>query len=70
MENRSHALMAGLFALILTIGGIAAAIWISKKNIPLSPYELVSTSPVTGLSTSSQVRYQGVPSRAVGEEPG
>ena len=51
MENRSHALMAGLFALILTIGGIAAAIWISKKNIPLSPYELVSTSPVTGLST-------------------
>jgi len=61
MENRSHALLAGLFALILLIGAVVAAVWISKKNIPLKPYELVSTSPVTGLSEQSQVRYQGVP---------
>ena len=76
MENRSHALMAGLFALILIIGGIAAAIWISKKNIPLMPYEIVSTAPVTGLSAKSEVRYQGVPvgrvdaMRFIPEKPG
>ena len=61
MENRSHALMAGLFAVLLLIAAAYAAIWISKKNVPLVPYELVSTSPVTGLSVQSQVRYQGVP---------
>ena len=61
MENRSHALMAGLFVVLLSIAAAAAAIWISKKNIPLIPYELVSISPVTGLSVQSQVRYQGVP---------
>jgi phospholipid/cholesterol/gamma-HCH transport system substrate-binding protein len=61
MENRSHALLAGIFAILLLIGGVAAGIWISKKNIPLKPYELVSSSPVTGLSVQSQVRYQGVP---------
>ena len=61
MENRSHALMAGLFAVLLLFAAGYAAIWISKKNVPLVPYELVSTSPVTGLSVQSQVRYQGVP---------
>ena len=61
MENRSHALMAGLFMIALLIGAAVAAIWISRKNVPLTPYELVATSPVTGLSVQSQVRYQGVP---------
>ena len=46
---------------LLSIAAAAAAIWISKKNVPLLPYELVSISPVTGLSVQSQVRYQGVP---------
>ena len=61
MENRSHALMAGLFALLLMIAAGAAAVWVSKQNLPRIPYELIATSPVTGLSEQSQVRYQGVP---------
>ncbi len=61
MENRSHALLAGLFTLLLVIAGAIAAVWVSKKNIPLIPYELVASSPVTGLSVQSAVRYQGVP---------
>lgn len=61
MENRSHAMLAGLFTLIFLIAAAVAAIWISKKNVPLKPYELVASSPVTGLSVQSQVRYQGVP---------
>ena len=61
MENRSHALIAGLFTLLLIVAGAIGAIWVSKKNVPLMPYELVATSPVTGLSVQSAVRYQGVP---------
>jgi phospholipid/cholesterol/gamma-HCH transport system substrate-binding protein len=61
MENRSHALLAGLFTLLLVIAGAVGAVWVSKKNVPLLPYELVATSPVTGLSEQSTVRYQGVP---------
>jgi phospholipid/cholesterol/gamma-HCH transport system substrate-binding protein len=61
MENRSHALLAGLFTLLLVIAGAVGAVWVSKKNVPLLPYELVASSPVTGLSVQSAVRYQGVP---------
>lgn len=61
MENRSHALLAGLFTLLLVISGAIGAVWVSKKNVPLIPYELVASSPVTGLSVQSAVRYQGVP---------
>lgn len=61
MENRSHAMLAGLFTIVFLIAAAVAAIWISKKNVPLKPYELVASSPVTGLSVQSQVRYQGVP---------
>jgi len=61
MENRSHAMLAGLFTLVFLLAAAVAAIWISKKNVPLKPYELVASSPVTGLSVQSQVRYQGVP---------
>lgn len=61
MENRSHALLAGLFTLLLVIAGAIGAVWVSKKNVPLIPYELVASSPVTGLSVQSVVRYQGVP---------
>ena len=76
MENRSHALLAGLFALLLTIAAGVTAIWVSKQNLPRIPYELIATSPVTGLSVQSQVRYQGVPVgnveslRFVPEQPG
>ncbi len=61
MENRSHAMLAGIFTLVFLIAAAVAAIWISKKNVPLMPFELVASSPVTGLSVQSQVRYQGVP---------
>jgi phospholipid/cholesterol/gamma-HCH transport system substrate-binding protein len=61
MENRSHAMLAGLFTLVFLVAAAVAAIWISKKNVPLKLYELVASSPVTGLSIQSQVRYQGVP---------
>lgn len=60
MENKSHALLAGIFVLILMVAAAAAAIWIGRKNITYESFELLSRLPVGGLSIQSQVRYQGM----------
>lgn len=61
MENRSHALMAGTFTLVLLLAAAAVAFWIGRDRGAVSVYELVSEMSVNGLSTQSAVRYQGVP---------
>lgn len=60
MENRSHALMAGIFTLVLLFAAAAVAFWIGRDRGAVSVYELVSEMSVNGLSTQSQVRFQGV----------
>jgi len=67
MENRSHALLAGLFVLLLTAAAAMTAIWLSRKDVTYESYVLVSKYPVAGLSIQSQVRYQGM---AVGQVQG
>lgn len=61
MENRSHALIAGVFTLLLVAAAVAAGLWLSRDRNTLLPYELVSANSVNGLSAQSVVRYQGVP---------
>lgn len=67
MENRSHALLAGLFVLLLVAAAAVTAIWLGRKDVTYEPYVLVSKYPVAGLSIQSQVRYQGM---AVGQVQG
>ncbi|KRC73451.1 mce related protein [compost metagenome] len=61
MENRSHALMAGIFTLVLLAAAALTAIWIGRDRTQLLPYEIISATAVTGLNPQSAVRYQGVP---------
>ena len=61
MENRSHALMAGIFTLVLLAAAALAAIWIGRDRTQLQPYEIISATAVSGLNPQSTVRYQGVP---------
>lgn len=61
MENRSHALLAGLFTLVLLIAAAAVAFWLGRDRTTLLPYELLSSQSVSGLSPQAPVRYQGVP---------
>ena len=61
MENRSHALMAGIFTLVLLAAATLTAIWIGRDRTQLQPYEIISATAVTGLNPQSAVRYQGVP---------
>ena len=60
MENRAHALAAGLFTLVLGAALAAVALWFSKDELKLIPYALATTSAVTGLKVEAPVRYRGV----------
>jgi phospholipid/cholesterol/gamma-HCH transport system substrate-binding protein len=60
LENRAHALIAGIFAFVLAAAAIAAAVWLSGDSVRYKPYVLVARSPVSGLNPEAQVRLRGV----------
>ncbi|MBI3938953.1 MAG: MCE family protein [Betaproteobacteria bacterium] len=60
MENRAHALVAGLFMLLLGTGVVLAGLWLSREAVETRSYTLVSKYPISGLSPQSPVRYRGV----------
>jgi len=60
MENRAHALAAGLFTLVLGAALAAVAMWFGKEDLKLVPYIMTTTSSVTGLKVEAPVRYRGV----------
>lgn len=60
MENRSHALAAGLFALVLGTGLVLAIWWFSEAREATRAYLLESYGSVTGLSVEGDVRFRGM----------
>lgn len=60
MENRSHALVAGLFSLLLGLSAVAALWWFGGKHEAVNEYWVVSTRNTTGLNLQAQVRYRGI----------
>jgi len=60
MENRSHALLAGLFALLLGLASVAALWWFGGQQEATNAYLVVTTKTISGLSQQAQVRYRGV----------
>ena len=61
MENKSHALAAGTFVLLLLSLLIALAVWLTRDSRQLRVFELASSSAVTGLQPQASVRFKGVP---------
>ncbi len=61
MENKSHALAAGLFVLLLTTLLIALSVWLTRDSRQLRVFELTSGQAVTGLQPQASVRFKGVP---------
>lgn len=61
MENKSHALAAGSFVLLLTAVLVSLAIWLTRDTRALNVYELTGAVNVSGLQPQASVRFQGVP---------
>ena len=60
MENKSHAIAAGTFVLLLAALLIAMAVWLTRDNSTQRVYEISSKDSVTGLQPQAGVRYKGV----------
>ena len=60
MENRSHALLAGLFTLFLGLAVVWSIWWFGGKHEATTDYTVVTRQNVTGLSLQGQVRYRGI----------
>lgn len=60
MENKAHALLAGLFTLALLAAAVFIAMWLGRDETELVPYEIATKLSVPGLSPQAAVRYRGL----------
>ena len=60
MENRSYALITGVFLLILGAAAAAALWWFSGPREETRRYVVETQDNVTGLNVQAQVRYRGI----------
>ncbi|MBS0467800.1 MAG: MCE family protein [Proteobacteria bacterium] len=72
MENKSHALAAGLFVIIVAALLAGLAMWLTRDQTDYRLYELSSKESVSGLQPQAAVRYKGVAVgkvRSIGFDP-
>lgn len=60
MENRSHALMTGIFTIALLIATVLAGIWFNRDRTERVPYQIATVLPISGLSPQAAVSYRGL----------
>lgn len=60
MENRSHALMTGLFTIALLIAAILFGIWFNRDRVQYDPFLIATTQSIPGLNPQASVRYRGL----------
>jgi phospholipid/cholesterol/gamma-HCH transport system substrate-binding protein len=60
MENRSHALMTGIFTIALLVATVLIGLWFNRDKTELVPYEIVTTQSIPGLNPQATVRYRGL----------
>ncbi len=60
MENKSHAVAAGAFVLVVAALLVAMAAWLTRDTGEHRSFEISSREGVTGLQTQAPVRYKGV----------
>jgi phospholipid/cholesterol/gamma-HCH transport system substrate-binding protein len=61
MENKSHAMAAGTFVLVVMALLVAMAMWLTRDTAAHLVYELSSRETVTGLQPQAAVKFRGVP---------
>jgi phospholipid/cholesterol/gamma-HCH transport system substrate-binding protein len=60
MENKSHALMAGAFTLVLLAAAIFIGMWLNRDRVQWVPYQIATKLSIPGLSPQAAVRYRGL----------
>ncbi|QIL82237.1 MCE family protein [Diaphorobacter sp. HDW4A] len=60
MENKSHALAAGIFVILVAALLAGLGLWLSRDKTDYKVFELSSKESVTGLQPQAAVRYKGV----------
>ncbi len=60
MENKAHALAAGVFVLGLVAVLVALVVWLTRDDTVRNIYELSTRDPVSGLQPQAMVRYRGI----------
>ena len=60
MENKAHALAAGIFVAMLSLLLLALASWLTRDTGKRDIYEISTRETVTGLQPQAPVRYRGV----------
>ncbi|MEN9865234.1 MAG: hypothetical protein RL748_824 [Pseudomonadota bacterium] len=60
MENRSYALMTGIFTLSLLFAAVLISLWLNRDRIERVPYQVATTRSVSGLSPQAPIRFRGL----------
>jgi phospholipid/cholesterol/gamma-HCH transport system substrate-binding protein len=60
MENKAHALAAGIFVALLSALVLALAAWLTRQTGVRDVYEISTKETVTGLQEQAPVRFRGV----------
>jgi phospholipid/cholesterol/gamma-HCH transport system substrate-binding protein len=60
MENRAHALAAGLFVLLLGLALVTAIVWLRGDHVERIQHTLVAKGGVSGLGVKAPVKLRGV----------
>lgn len=60
MENKSHAVMAGIFTISLLAAAIWFGTWLNRDLTKYVPYEIATQLSIPGLNPQAAVRYRGL----------
>jgi len=60
MENRSYALMTGVFTIALLVATVLIGLWLNRDRTEMTSYEIVTTQSIPGLNPQAAVRYRGL----------
>ncbi|MGE5652000.1 MlaD family protein [Noviherbaspirillum sp. UKPF54] len=60
MENKSHAVVAGLFTLALLAAAVLIGLWLNRDRVQWVPYQIATKQSIPGLNPQANVRYRGL----------